>query len=52
MGTYQQQPPVSEQRSLQALSHQSVGASPDEALLLDRIRALEEDVARLRGVAL
>ncbi|MFS2214739.1 sensor histidine kinase, partial [Telluria sp. Tellsp104] len=48
MGTYQQQPPVSEQRSLQALSHQSVGASPDEALLLDRIRALEEDVARLR----
>ncbi len=36
MGTYQQQQPVSEQRSF------------EESALLERIRALEEDVARLR----
>ena len=48
MGTYQQQPPVSEQRSLQEPALQSTGGTPGEALLLDRIRALEADVARLR----
>jgi signal transduction histidine kinase/ActR/RegA family two-component response regulator len=48
MGTYQQQPPVPEQRSLQEPAQQGAGHPLGETLLLERIRALEADVARLR----
>jgi signal transduction histidine kinase/ActR/RegA family two-component response regulator len=46
MGTYQQRHPVSEQRSPK--SAQSVGGTLEDALLLERVHALEAEVARLR----
>jgi signal transduction histidine kinase/CheY-like chemotaxis protein len=51
MGTYQENPFASEQRSLDDLTRQSTGPAVPESYLLRRVRDLEDELERVRILA-